>query len=334
MIKNNIFLIISFLCLSSASILAQDYHLTQFDASPLYLNPALAGERTSFHQGIRISALYRDQSAEFTQKAGSYRTTSIGIDFPISERFSTGQYFANNKSVDGAFNSFNFSLTGSYKIIGPRESNEKQNLSVGLQIGVLNNSVNSTNFTYEAQYSEDADDGFDRTLPTGEPIIQQSVFRYDANVGVYYRTKFLEDKITLNGGASLYHVGKTDDVTSLSSKPPMRVNFHAGATYVLTEKIDVRPQILYMNQAKTDELNLGLLMHYKQKAENEPIIGVNWIVQKAAVFQIGMKLKATTFRFSYSVAINELSRYSNRGLEISLVYIASKKFKDIDHLNL
>lgn len=332
--KNNTFCLIAFLLLSCITGFAQDYHLSQFDASPLYLNPALVGERTTIHQGIRISGVYRDQSAQYTQKAGSYRTASIGIDFPVNERFSVGQYFGNNKSVDGAFNTFNFSLSGSYKIIGPRESNDQQNLSVGLQLGVLNSSVNTTNFTYEAQYSASADDGFDRTLPTGEPSIQQSVFRYDANIGLYYRTKFVNDRLTLNSGVSLYHVGKRNDATTLTSKPPMRLNFHAGATYVISDKFDIKPQFLYMNQAKSDEVNVGVLLHYKQKADNEPIIGVNWIVQKAAVFQVGMRLKSSTFRLSYCVATNYLSRYSNRGIEVSWVFIASKKFRDIDHLNL
>ena len=70
------FLVCAFLF--SSVILSQDIHFSQFNFSPLTLNPALTG---SYEGTARIGGIYRDQWR--TDLANPYKTPSFYIDAPI-----------------------------------------------------------------------------------------------------------------------------------------------------------------------------------------------------------------------------------------------------------
>jgi|GEM_PF-4138254 len=307
--------------------LSQDFHLSQFDANPLYLNPALTGERISNHKGVLFTANYRDQSAQYSNTSGSFNTIAVGVDVPMTERLSIGQFIGNNRSVGGAFNSFNLLLSGSYKIISEKADNNKHNLAVGLQAGLLNNSINTESFTYASQYSPTSATGFDNSIATGESFSQLSYFKLDYNFGIYYRAKLMNNRMVAMSGLSIYHIGRPDPTNLLSNSVAMRTNFHASAIYTVNDKIKLTPQFLFMNQYKSNEFNMGALLNYKLKENYEPIVGLSWIHKKALVFQVGMKVKSTTLRASYCVSTSYLRAYSNRGLEFSMIHISDRKFQ-------
>ena len=76
------------------------------------------------------------------------------------------------------------------------DEEDKQNLSIGLQIGLINKSFNTENFLYENQYSPTSENGFNKNIPSGEYITKQSYLKLNANVGIYYRKKFSNEKLT------------------------------------------------------------------------------------------------------------------------------------------
>ena len=61
---------------------AQDIHFTQFDMSPITLNPAMSG---AFKGTFRIGGIYRDQWASVIEN--QYRTPSFYIDVPAFRGF-------------------------------------------------------------------------------------------------------------------------------------------------------------------------------------------------------------------------------------------------------
>ena len=321
--KNKICFLIIILC-SAANSFSQDFHLSQFDANPLYLNPALTGERLTVHKGVLFTANYRDQSATYTKNSGSFNSIAVGVDVPLHKRLSIGQFIGNNRSVDGAFNSFNMLLSGSYKIISSGDDNDRQNLSVGLQAGFLNNSINAQSFTYASQYSPTSTSGFDNTLPTGESYSQLSYYKLDYNFGLYYRTKLKNNKLVVMSGLSIYHIGKKDETNLATQSVGMRTNFHASAIYSVNSKIKVTPLFLYMHQYNTDEFNMGVLLNSVLNQNYEPIIGVNWVHKKALVLQAGLRVKGTTVRMSYSAPISYLRSYNTQAIEFSLIHISNK----------
>ena len=310
---------------------SQDFHYAQFDANPGYLNPALTGERMSDYKGLQVNVNYRDQMAKYTRFPGSYRSISSGLDAPISPKFSIGEFISNNNSSNGYFNTLNFLLAGAYKIINVTDENERQqNFSVGLQMGFLNKSIRPQNHTYDSQYSGNSSDGFDRGISSGETFAKESYFKFDLNFGVYYRTTFKDKRLSLFGGFSIYHINKPNEsFLGVYAPTPLRFNLHGGCKYKINEELSVMPQILYMNQAKANELNMGALLFYKIKdTQFEPIIGLNWRNKNAIIFQLGLGYQGTSFRMSYCLVTNYLKDFKNKGLEFSLINTFSKKNKE------
>lgn len=321
-------LILSFFILNAG--IAQDYHFSQFDANPFYVNPALTGERLTDYKGIQFNADYRDQMSQYTKYPGSYRSIAAGIDEPLSPKFSLGQFFANDKSATSAFNTFNFVLSSSYKLIDQSVENaENHNLSVGIQFGVLNKSVNPEKFTYDTQYSTNSSDGFDRSIPTGETYVRQSYFNFNVNFGMYYRVTSRNKKISGFGGLAIYNITRPNESffgDGAYSALPLRFNLHGGMVITATKLLSVMPQVLYMNQAKASELNVGFLLFSKiENAIYEPIYGISVRNKDALIFQMGLRFKGITVRVSYDVVTNYLKAYHNQGFEFSLVYILKGK---------
>jgi len=307
---------------------AQDSHFSQFDANPFYINPALTGERLTDYKGIQFNASYRDQMSKYTKFPSSYKNVAVGVDESISPKFSLGQFFYNNKSATGSFNTTGFMVTGAYKLIDQTaDAGGHQNLSVGLQMGAYNKSISPEQFTYDAQYSTNSLDGFDRTIPSGETFVRQSYYNFNLNFGIYYRVTSKNKKNTVFGGLSLFNI--TQPSKSFSgeySALPLRFNLHAGAVCIVTKQLSVMPQILYMNQAKATELNAGMLMFYKIDGTlYEPIYGLSVRNKDAIIFQLGLRYQGITFRASYDIITNPTKVYRNKGLEFSLVYALKKK---------
>src|SRR5206468_2671076 len=95
-------------------IKAQDFHLTQYDAFPLYLNPALTGNYPN-EEGAdyKIAQVFRSQWHSVVSKP--FTTYGLSIDHVI-KRFGVGGYLLNNRVGAINFNTFNFQLSGSYSI--------------------------------------------------------------------------------------------------------------------------------------------------------------------------------------------------------------------------
>ncbi len=308
--------------------LAQDFHLSQFDANPLNINPALTGERLSGKNGIKLNINYRDQIAKYSNANGSFRTIAGAIDIPLNRRFSLGQYIGNNQSVNGIFTTNNLMLSTAYNIINPAlDSSQRQNLSVGLQCGLVNINVNPQNNTYGSQYSPTAQNGFDSNIESGENLIRANVYKFNVNFGIYYRTKFRNDKHTAYSGFSLYNITKPNQslINGVISTLPIRYNFHGGAIYKVDDRISLNPEFLYMNQAKANELNMRLLLLYKLNKQYEASFGIGHRKKNATILYLGLKVNGSVFRASYCIVTGYLYEYSNRGLEFSVIHLINKK---------
>ena len=133
--KNFIKISLVAFCLMIVQIVnAQDYHLSQYDAAPQYMNPALTGMYFNV-KGIdyRITSDYRSQWRSLVRKP--FVTASIGYDQKYRERFGVGGYVINSKAGTLGYYTFNAMLSAAYKIIN--NADNKHHLSVGLQMGLM-----------------------------------------------------------------------------------------------------------------------------------------------------------------------------------------------------
>jgi type IX secretion system PorP/SprF family membrane protein len=328
--KTKIYIFLA-LCFVINYSFGQDYHFSQFEANPFYINPALTGERLTEFKGTQFNVDYRDQSSQFTKFRGAFRSVAVGADEILDAKFSTGQFLYNDRSASGSFNTFGFIASGAHKIINAT-SNVKTNhaLTVGLQLGFMNKSINPDKFTYDQQYTSNADNGFDKTLPSGEVFTRQSYFNFSANFGVYYRGTSKDRKLTAFSGFAIYNIAKPNQTffdDGFYSPLPLRFVLHGGAIYKATNQLDISPQILYMNQAKAEELLANVLMFYKiEGTAFETIYGFGTRIKNAVIFNVGLRTKGMTYRISYDVVTNPyLKAYRRNGLEFSAVIVLKKK---------
>lgn len=314
----------------SMKVKAQDFHLTQYDAFSLYLNPALTGNYLGEDWDYRIYSVYRSQWK--TLPAKPYTTYGIGYDMPY-KRFGIGGYLLNNRSGMMNFNTLNFQLSGSYFITDPKKSPHL--LNVGLQAGLFYKTFNANNALFESQY-DNTTGQLNSNINSGESFNKTSRANFDANMGVFYKYRDTKVKYAPFIGFSIFHLNMPkENFAGNYSKLPMRFNLQAGSDFTINDDWKVTPMVLYMNQAKAWELNLGALAYYKFKTENKEvncnlIFGVNYRVKDALMLQLGLKYDNFNLRMSYDINTSYLNAYSKKrgGFEITL-QISGKKGQSI-----
>jgi len=309
-------------------IVAQDFHLSHYDANPIYLNPALTGMRFDLDWNYRAVVNYREQGGKYL--GGSNTTFAAALDKPINNKFSIGEFIVNDRTVNGSFNTFNFMLSTAYRIIHESTNGaDKHNLSVGLQMGILQKSIYPADFVYDSQYSPSSLDGFDRSLSTNENFKKESYFRFDANMGVFYKCIDASKKYFPFGGLAIYHITQANkSFFGETYKTPIRYVVHGGCENVIGTGIKIQSQLLYMNQAKANELNLQVVGYYKlEGTDYEPLLGLAWRNKDAVILHLGLKQKNNIYRLSYDINTSYQKLYSNGrgGFEVSVLIAPGKK---------
>lgn len=305
--------LLSLFVLIARIVSAQDFHLSQYDATPHYFNPALTGiyfeRNTMSASSYRIYSDYRSQWKSLGVKP--FSTYYIAYDMPYKE-YGLGGYLIHNRNGKGGLNTINFMPSAAYKITN--EVAGPHNLSVGAQLGILYRSFDPNHFSYDTQFDPDAPNGFDQSIPSGETWNKTSLLKVDANMGVFYKYKKEEWKAHPWGGFAVYHITRPNQSLTggTKDKMPMRWVYEVGADYKITEEIRATPMILYMLQGKAHELNIGALGFYHLKETKYDILGgISYRVKDALILQLGMKYEQHVITFSYDINTSYLNNYTN-----------------------
>lgn len=311
-----------FILICSYTISAQDFHISQYDVLTLYNNPALTGVYTDEQKvDYKLYLTHRSQWKALGIKP--FKTYSLSYDMKY-KRFGIGAILLNNRSGLGNFNTLHFLVSGSYFII--KDPNSPHTITAGVQMGLINKSFDPTKYLYESQYNS-ATGMLDENIVSGETYAHTSVLKFDANLGVYYRYNDVAKKYHPFVGFSIYHLTKPNEsFSSTPSKMSMRFNFNPGCEFIVNEKVKLIPSILYMNQAKSSEFNIGTMGTYRIKEKNDILYGINYRWKDALIVHAGFRKDNIVFRMSYDVNLSYLSAYTgNKGaFELSLV-IGGKK---------
>lgn len=318
--KMKINILVFALIFSAISIRAQDFHLSQYDATPHYFNPGLTGVYFGDDANYRIYSDYRTQWRSLGVKP--FATYYLAYDRPFKKQWGLGGYLIHNRNGRGGLNTINFMPSGTYKIIRDKES--PHNVSVGAQLGILYKSFDPNSFTYDAQFSVDDPDGFDQTIPSGEVWSKTSMLKLDANMGVFYKNTNSEWKVHPWGGFAYYHITKPNQSLTGTTKDklPMRFVAEIGADYKINEELSATPMIMYMTQGKATELNIGAMGFYHIKdSKYDVLLGLNLRTKDAFIIQAGMKYEKHVVTFSYDINTSYLNNYTNGkgAFEVSLL---------------
>ncbi len=250
-------LIIIFGLMSLAGF-SQDIHYSNFNASPLYLNPANTG---NFTGDWRASGIYRNQ---WRAIGVPFQTSSVSFDksfYLYGQEISGGLFFINDESGIVGLNVNKIFLSGAYY-----KNINNNDFRVGLQVGYVFKSFNFDEMTFPNQF--DMNSGyFNTSLSSYEENVGDHTNYLDMNVGLIWRKKIniFEPEI----GLAVYHLNyPNQSFAGENEHLPMRNVFHGSVKIYMSDELYLRPRGLYMSHYKATDFIAGTDAGYKILAKN------------------------------------------------------------------
>ena len=331
--------------LVAVSTSAQDIHFSQYNMSPMTLNPANIG---NFEGTVRIGGIYRGQWASVIGNKGQYKTPSLWVDAPIITGFrkrdwvGVGLVFFSDKAGAGGLTHTAAKLGASYHLALDKKGNAY--LTIGAQYGQAGRNLNPANLRFE--------EGFLNPTPSGEYNSGAQVDFLNANEaksnwsdidgGVVLRAK-LNKRMDMSIGYAMYHIargnyglvtsgGGTGTSTGSggggSNDEIARRSVVTGLFNIkLTEKLTVGPSFIYQTMSGADEISLQALGAYQFNAEKDIDLnfGLGYRLSGGdAIYpMLGARYKNLRVGLAYDVNISDLNSVSNYrgGFELAANYI-------------
>ena len=299
---------------------SQDFHLSQYEEAPLNLNPALTG----FYNGtFRIHSHYRTQWASISNHP--YTTALISGEQHL-KKISVGAQIADQRAGTGNYNVLDLQLSAAYD--HALDFKKEHRISAGAQAGFAYKSVNISKLTFENQYVPFNGGSFDNALANGESNLNQNIFIPDLKFGLIYYYAKNESHINPFLGFTAFHLTHPkESFLSENNKLPIRFLVHGGSKINVTDKIQLVPKFLFMQQANDREIVAGMDANfYVPNTTAFFIIGSSYRNKDAVIFFAGLKYGRYTYKVSYDVNNSSLkpATAGKGGLEISITMIGSR----------
>lgn len=310
---------------------AQDIHFSQYNSSPLTLNPALTG----FYSGdYRITANYRSQWGSISD---AYRTIAGSLEFTTLkgklkyDHLAVGLQFFNDKSGEIEMGTNSIAFSAAYrKALGSKRKNA---LTLGVQAGILMQKLNMDKVIFDSQYNGVT---VDPTQPSGEMISGRSNVVPDLAVGLLYHTA-PGKRFTLYFGGSYYHLLEPHISFLSGSDYKLSAKYvgHIGSQIELGRIINLLPSAVYYQQGGARQINAGTYFQFVLNDDDwEELTAFSlgaWARvanPKPDAFIIGARLDYWNFVMSltYDINISNLKAVSeSRGAyEISIIYTGTR----------
>jgi len=313
-------ILIGLLMLQTSFLSAQDFHLTMYDAAPMFLNPALTGVVDA---DWRVHGQYRTQWKAVNFKP--YTTALISFDKPY-KKWGVGGQIANFRAGLGNYNVVQGVISTAYTV----SLNKKRthNLSFGLQGGLSQKSVEYQLLTYNNQYVTTNGGGFDNTISSGENFSGQSFVIPELNAGVIYYFAKQQTRFNPFVGLSVFNLlTPKETFFNTNNDLPMRFYTHLGSRINITEVLYVIPKVLFMRQKEFAELTFaGDIGYYLKKNDMYLLGGIVYRAKDAFSLSIGARLANITAKFAYDINASSLTAATGGrgGFELSLTYVHRK----------
>ncbi len=290
---------------------AQDVHFSQYNASPLFLNPALAGLNMCDY---RVYANFRIQWMPVST-GNTYRTFAGGADMAVGKitKYNSfaglGISFFADQAGDISFNSNRVDLSFAYHFMLNRKATTQ--LSVGIQGAFNHRSIDPAKATFDSQYNP-ATGQFE---PNGtiESFGRTRVIYGDAGFGILYSMMIKRDNNFYMGFAlnhlnqpkiSFYPSGQNVNTTE-NERLSMKFTIHTGAAIPIGTRLTVMPNLLFLLQGRSNQFNVG--------CNFKTTLGANSKTNQTA-FHVGLQ-----YRGIYDAIIIS-TRFDYKGFSCGLSY--------------
>lgn len=306
--------------LSSNQLSAQDPQFSQFYASPLYLNPALAGATDRGRVGVN----YRNQWPSLRH---SFTTMSAYVDY-FSKAIESGFGIIVNQHKESFLNYKSSEIGGiySYKL----QVAEKLILRTGIQLSYFQKNVNFEDLVFSDQI--DIDNGV-VTGPSGQVFDQnfRVNFMSASAGGLLYTEAFWI-------GTAVHHINEPDQsFVGGESRLESKFSVHAGYKLKLGKGYRLRTinyqfqersvtfAVNYKQQGGFNQLDAGLQLYLQPLLiggwyRGIPIQSVNSVSKNESIIGLfGLELnRDLAFGYSYDFTVSRLAGVTGGAHEFSL----------------
>jgi len=312
-------LLSGFIILSVTSVSGQDLAFSQYYANPVYLNPALAGNKIC----PRITLNYRNQ---FPGLGNHYVSYCAGADMYVNA-ISGGVAVLASADMTGPLASFSGSAVYSYHL----KISRNLTMNAALQAGYYQYRLNWEKLVFE-----------DMIVPGTGEIVGGTENQPDrVKVGdVDFSSGFVlgyNERLYL--GAAVHHITMPDMAFYVgnTSRLDMRFTVHAGALIDLqeglqgseNEKLSFSPNIVYMQQGDFHQLNGGMYVNFY------PFVSGLWLRHNfenpdALIVLLGFQQPEFKLGYSYDFTLSRLGLPAGGAHEVSFVWFLpcpKKEFK-------
>jgi type IX secretion system PorP/SprF family membrane protein len=320
--RARIILLLTGLILTVISVSAQDLAFSQYYANPVYLNPALAGNKIC----PRITLNYRNQ---FPSLGDHYVSYNAGADM-YARSISGGIAAIATADMTGPIATYAASAVYSYRL----SINKNLTLNTALQAGYIQYRLNWEKLIFE-----------DMIVPgTGEVVPANSsekqpdkltVGDVDFSTGavIGYKERFYL-------GTAFHHITMPDMAfyTGNTSRLDMRITVHAGALLYLTpdwydndaKRLSVSPNVVYMQQGKFHQLNSGMYVNFY------PFVSGLWLRHNfenpdALIVLLGFQQPSYKIGYSFDFTLSKLGLPAGGAHEVSFVWLLPCPKKEFEY---
>jgi len=299
---------------------AQDFHLSMYDAAPMFLNPAMTGV---FEGDWRVHTHYRTQWKSVNFKP--YTTAMVSVDAPY-KKWGFGGQIMNYRAGFGNYNALQGLMSLSYST--PIDVNKHHNISFGTQLGLTQKSVEYQLHSFNNQYTTQNGGGFNTSMASGEDFVGQSIMLPEVNAGLMYYYAKQQSIVNPFVGFSAFNLlTPTESLFVGDNKLPMRMYLHAGTRVNITETFYLIPKMLWMQQKEFNEMTYAVDAGiFLKSSELYLLSGLTYRNKDAMVFYVGAKKENFIAKVGYDINTSSLSPASTGrgGFEISFTYMKQK----------
>jgi type IX secretion system PorP/SprF family membrane protein len=321
----NFIIFIFIVILNSFTVKSQDIYFSQFDKTPLILNPANTGY---FNGGHRLGVSYRSQWKNITTP---FTTTSAFYDTQFlkkqkKDRMGLGLVFLSDKSGEVQLGLTQISLSFAYsKLLS------KENLfSFGFQAGYVQRSFDYNKARWDNQY---IDYTYNSNFSSGETNYNSNYSYIDYAAGMTWGFR-PNDNLRTSTGIALFHLSSPKSKFIGTSKEGLYrklVVHNKTEIFVNKSAFSYEPAISYIRQGVDQQIIAGLMIKYTEGGSSfhhnssTPKIfslGAYFRTENALILAARLNYGSFEFNFSYDLNNSNLANVTNSqgGYELSFIF--------------
>lgn len=313
----------------------QDAVFSQFFNTTLYLNPALAGIEDDF----TVNMNHRTQ---WKSLAFPYTTSQVSLILPYYSSKHIKPYghvgglgvsvYNDLAGENNSFRTTGINASGAYNL--PFDYNFVNQLSFGLQIGMINKTIDTSKLQWGEQY--DPYVGFNTSISSSELSEFQNTTFIDVNAGLFWwhnplpaNSKLVK---SINSGLSVAHLNNPNEsmLSTSVSRLPLLYKYHGGIIFNIAENTTISANALIAIQNGTSQQNFGSYLSYIINSyadgylKNSILRIGGWArINDAFVALLEMETSAFKVAFSYDMNTSTL-RYDSRAIGTYEIHIGLK----------